>query len=91
MAKSASKESKSKHFKNVKYTQRIYLHVSLNKVKKCWNRQDSNLSPLNPLSGPVSTELSNKPVHHFCTHAWSNIIITHLFTRYEKSAMTLPF
>lgn len=33
MAKSASKESKSKHFKNVKYTQRIYLHVSLNKVK----------------------------------------------------------
>lgn len=33
MAKSASKESKSKHFKNVKYTQRIYLHISLNKVK----------------------------------------------------------
>lgn len=42
------------------------------------------MSPLNPLSGPVSTELSNEPVHHFCTHAWSNIIITHLFTRYEK-------
>lgn len=31
------------------------------------------------------------PVHHFCTHAWSNIMITHLFTRHEKAASRLSF